>query len=407
MADLDRKVVNIDNKNLVLWSYLNTGTPEPVLWYPSLTNEAWQNMTPEQKKDFYAGFAPPSPLESKIPGFTRSSNKMFAISFAGLPDGAQKVLASLAQPLEATTTVVESPLPAEMTDRYLAKFDKTEEGTKVVDGVETKVIFGVKEGKDNKVIAMEIDGRMTRVGETTDANGNSFYVYMNPNYSIGNRIAVTDITADVLFGTGDSKADVNLFKSIGTQFGLTPEEMKAKIMENDGKIKFQVAVGNGEGSANNFKNKFAELPNKADFNKPIEIITVATNAELAKLTKEFEDNGINLTDLLVTVRGLDPAYPLQHSNLLWVKPNGQMQIIVIQTGIEITPGILDSTAKPEDRSAIIKYLALSVGGDILKSIQLINLTSRGNDALTYLMKNDQNKLGNIANKLFEYEASIN
>ena len=111
LADLDRKVVNIDNKNLVLWSYLNTGTPEPVLWYPSLTNDEWQNMTPEQKKDFYAGFAPPSPLESKIPGFIRSSNKMFAISFAGLPDGAQKVLASLAQPLEATTTVVESPLP--------------------------------------------------------------------------------------------------------------------------------------------------------------------------------------------------------------------------------------------------------------------------------------------------------
>ena len=83
LADLDRKVVTIDGKTLVLWSYLNKdGAPEPVLWYPSLTEEGWKSMTAEQKKNFYAGFAPPSPLESKIPGFLRSSNMMFAISFA-------------------------------------------------------------------------------------------------------------------------------------------------------------------------------------------------------------------------------------------------------------------------------------------------------------------------------------
>ncbi|MEK7061242.1 MAG: hypothetical protein AAB954_01125, partial [Patescibacteria group bacterium] len=102
LVDLDRKEVTIDGNDLIMWSYLNTnnGDMEPVLWYPAITTEQWESMTSEQKANFYAGFAPPSPLEGEISGYLRSLDQVFAISFLGLPEGAFKVRAAL-RPIEA------------------------------------------------------------------------------------------------------------------------------------------------------------------------------------------------------------------------------------------------------------------------------------------------------------------
>jgi hypothetical protein len=105
LADLDKKVVTVDGNDLVVWSYIDQdGTPEPTLWHSLLTKDEWLNMTPEQKRDIYAGFAPPTQSESEIPGFLRNSDKVFAISFAGLPNGAYKVLAALAAPVTPEPT---------------------------------------------------------------------------------------------------------------------------------------------------------------------------------------------------------------------------------------------------------------------------------------------------------------
>ena len=97
MADLDRQEVTIDGNNLIMWSYLNTNNNqmEPVLWYPSLTNQEWESLTPEQKSNFYAGFAPPSPLEGQVPGYTRTLDQVFTIAFGELPESALKVRAVL------------------------------------------------------------------------------------------------------------------------------------------------------------------------------------------------------------------------------------------------------------------------------------------------------------------------
>lgn len=95
LSDLDRREVAIDSNQLVVWSYVNSkGIPEPVLWYPKITQAQWQEMTPRQKKDFYAGFAPPSPLEKEIPAYSRDTNIVFAISFDGLAEGAANAIGS-------------------------------------------------------------------------------------------------------------------------------------------------------------------------------------------------------------------------------------------------------------------------------------------------------------------------
>ena len=110
LVDLDRREVDSDGIRLVTWSFLNleTNKPEPVLWYPALTTEQWEGLTQEQIKDLYAGFAPPTPLELTIPGYSRNLDRVFAISFLGLPEGAFKVRAAL-RPIEVKPT--ETPAP--------------------------------------------------------------------------------------------------------------------------------------------------------------------------------------------------------------------------------------------------------------------------------------------------------
>jgi len=137
LEELDRRVVNIDGQELVLWSYLGGGDPEPVLWYPSLTREQWESLSPESRKGFYAGFAPPTPLEGKIPGFVRSSDGMYAISFDGLSETAFKTMAAI-NPIfdaEAAAPVVDSEIKNILEEKGLEVADNGQVSMKNPEGI--------------------------------------------------------------------------------------------------------------------------------------------------------------------------------------------------------------------------------------------------------------------------------
>lgn len=124
LADLDRREVDIDNNQLVVWSYINKeGGPEPVLWYPKITEEQWQNMTQGQKNDFYAGFAPPSPLEKNVTSYSRETNVVFAISFGRLPEKVDQILTSQISYHVPAPTQEPTPQPEPTTQREIKQFN--------------------------------------------------------------------------------------------------------------------------------------------------------------------------------------------------------------------------------------------------------------------------------------------
>jgi hypothetical protein len=164
---------------------------------------------------------------------------------------------------------------------YLAAFQVVETKTVTVGGVEQKGVVGVDQNGEH-ILALEIKGKMTRVGEWSDPKGNNFYVYVNPEYDPLQRILATEKTPQVLTDF--------MFESLAKgQFydrtGGDPEKLKAIIFDpaNAGKLMFQIPVADPE--AGDWAVKWVNPEVEPDFTKPIEIMTVFLPAEVEKLCK--------------------------------------------------------------------------------------------------------------------------
>lgn len=269
-----------------------------------------------------------------------------------------------------TATPVESPLPPEMTEKYLSKFASTEEGIKQVNGVDTNVIFGIEADGTKKVIAMEmeIDGemRMTRVGEYIDKAGISYYTYIEPKYSSEGRFSVTDKTSQILFGEPDGVNDVNMWNSLAKQLGFaTAEEARDFVMiENGGKLQFNVPYGEREGA--NTKSLMTKLPYTADFNLPVEIKTIITKAEFDEIPDEIK---VNLSH---TKWEMDNEEGFLKARLFWVKENGQIEIYVVNTSVEVYKLLDPNKFSENNKKYINEDLRKLVATEILTAVDLID-----------------------------------
>jgi hypothetical protein len=272
----------------------------------------------------------------------------------------------------------QSPLPDSMTEKYLSNFEKTEEGVVAVNGLDTNIIYGVKADGTKLVIAMEmeVNGKMemTRVGEYKDEKGFSYYVAMGQvgevDGSIGGRFNVTDSTAEKIFAIDESKNAVNIWNSLASQWGLTPEQARDRVMiDNKGFAKFDVAVGIPTSNAD-FPSKSSSLPNEVNFNLPVEIITVATHNDFDALPGELKDNLIYDHEIRrISQEGDgDPII----GGLVWVKPNGQLQIVSVGTPVGHWNYLHPEENSKEKSAGTNKYLKEHIVPQLLLALDLIS-----------------------------------
>ncbi|WKZ25746.1 MAG: hypothetical protein QY322_00310 [bacterium] len=264
--------------------------------------------------------------------------------------------------------------PAEMTDKYKNQFETFEYGVKQVNGVDTKVIYGIKSDETKQVIAMEmeIDGqmRMTRVGEhiVKDGEGNdhSFYTYIDPKWSSTGIFSVTDRTSKGIVGMPEGKNDANMWNSLAHQLGFaTPEQAFEHVMvKNDGIFNFKVAYGVRSDPYATSKMKSLEHP--ANFNLPIEIRTIMTADEYNSLPDEIKNDLINDQKSKNTIVDSTFGY------LLWTKPNGQIVIYSISTAAERWGYNNDShTLNDSDRKMITDFYEAQVVYRIFDSMGMM------------------------------------
>lgn len=259
-----------------------------------------------------------------------------------------------------TETPAETKLPPEITERYIKQFESIETGKKTINSKETDVFYGVKKDGTKTVIAMEIETdremRMTRVGEYTDEAGFSYYVMMDKtpkiDGSMGGRFNVTDDTAKKLFKIDTEKGAVNIWKSLGRQWGISPEAARDKVMiDNNGIAHFDVAVGIPTSNAK-YPSKSESLPYPVNFNLPIKVNAIAT-------VEDYNDLPDEIKRLLIVDLGLykDSGGSIDAKNgdllgggsifgsLIWASPDGQLTIYSVSTAIEhfkvLTPEKMD------------------------------------------------------------------
>ena len=305
-------------------------------------------------------------------------------------------------PTNTSSAPTENPTVSygqQFTNDYMAKFDNIREGTKDVAGEKKKVIFGTDlETKVEQVIGMEMDGQMVRMGEWVDSEGRSFYAYIPNGFDIGQRIGVTSKTSEILFGTEDKPLSVNFFKSIGKQWGMTPEEAKAKILADGGIANFKVPIAPVPGSElakDDYAVVWKDLPYPANFNLPIEIIAIEDVNKFDKLDQKFRDSR-------VTTREAEKELGISEGWLMTTKENGQIVIVSFSTGIEITPWVLNP--KPDETKYVIEFIRGTVGCDILNSLDLIGNIKYGQDAYKqYAIFASWGKFDNTARNIFEYK----
>ncbi len=323
------------------------------------------------------------------------------------PSATLTVTPAISSQTPAPTEIpAESQLPPEITEKYLGQFDKWEKGTKEANGVETDVIYGFK-GEIKKVIAMniEIDGemRMTRVGEYTDEAGFSYYTVMGKfgeiDGSMGGRFNVTDATTEKLFKIDPNKNIVNIWNSLASQWGLTPEQARDRVMiDNKGFAKFNVAVGIPE-SNGNFPSKSYGLPNEVDFNLPVEIITIATHEAFDALPNDLKKNLIYDHEIRrISQEGDgDPII----GGLVWVRPDGTLQIISVGTPVGHWGYLNPESLKEDVRTGTNKYLKEHIVPQLLLAVDLISNPSAP------VPRNGVNAYFSQMNNIFEIDGFVN
>ena len=309
-----------------------------------------------------------------------------------------------------TSAPTQTPAPTEsptasygeqFTNDYLAKFENIREGTKDVAGENKKVIFGIDvKTKKEQVIGMEMDGQMVRMGEWIDSEGRSFYAYIPNGFDIGQRIGVISKTPEILLGTENKPLSVNLFKSIGEQWGMIPEEAKAKIFADGGIANFQVPTAPEVGSElakDDYAVVWTDLPYPANFNLPIEIITIES-------FERFESLDVELKNIIVTDKKYLRESEVLNGRLLWVKPNGQIQIIAVASGISSTTWVLNP--KPSEEKYVTEFIRKSSSWKILETINLIGKLSDGKVAFKNSMTFNQGQFDNISRNFVDYSLKV-
>lgn len=356
---------NMENEiiNLATW----TLDQENVIWYPQ-NQDDW--LKDSQNPNFGITFLPPSVFgENPIQGYDRSSGlgiKIPLIQVENDPFSQENIFQAIAyrtgfqiggvtptlvQPTE-TPTPVESTLPPEMTEKYLGQFDKWENGTKEVNGVETDVIYGFQ-GETKKVIAMniEVNGemRMTGVSETTvydkENNSHDIYVYIDPNWSASDdddprgpdekrgRVTVTEATATMLFGKPENPDTPVFWNALAQQMGLSVDKTIDLVMrENNGITNFKVPVG--ERQKITFNSDMTKLPYPANLNKPIAIKVIFSKDDYNRLPEEIKEKRS-----VITYEREGEEYGQFEGRLLWTDSDGQINIYCIITTIEVYFGL--------------------------------------------------------------------
>ena len=384
---------------IVTWKYLRHN-PRPnksskeilskddVLWYPRLTNEQWQavntidpesfhQLTGFSPDEFYGnmGFAPATSVLSNWlfdTSFNRESGAGYRIDLNNLNEGAKKYLLSPV-PVEIPTEA-QVQLPPEMTKKYTDRYESLEEGVKQVNDVDTNVIYGIKKDGSKHVVAMEIETegkmRMTRVGEYTDESGFSYYVVMGKigeiDGSVGGRFQVDENAAKKLFEIDDNKNIVNIWNSLASQWGLTPEQARDRVMiDNGGFAKFNVAVGIPTSNAS-WPSKSYGLSNEVNFNLPVELIAVATKEEYEALPEGVKSR------LVYSHRALEAPEQAIIGGLVWVKPNGQLQIFSVGTPVGHWNYLNPDENSREKREGTNKYLKEHIVPQFLLALDLVS-----------------------------------
>jgi len=240
-------------------------------------------------------------------------------------------------------------LPPEMTEKYLNRFEKWETGTKLVNGVDTNVIYGVKEDGTKKVIAMEIEIngelRMTTVSETVvydkENNPHGLYVYIDPNWNGADpddgqrrgRFYVNENTASMLFGKPEDPNAPVFWNALAQQLGLSVDNTIDLVMrKNDGEISFNVPVG--ERSKISSPSEMIKLPFPANLNKPIAIRRIFSSADYDRLSIEIKEK----RSVITYEREGEPQGQFA-GKLLWTDNNGQLIGYCILNTIEIYFGL--------------------------------------------------------------------
>jgi hypothetical protein len=241
---------------------------------------------------------------------------------------------------------------------YLAAFQVVETKTVTVGGVEQKGVVGVDQNGEH-ILALEIKGKMTRVGEWSDPKGNNFYVYVNPEYDPLQRILATEKTPQVLTDF--------MFESLAKgQFydrtGGDPEKLKAIIFDpaNAGKLMFQIPVADPE--AGDWAVKWVNPEVEPDFTKPIEIMTVFLPAEVEKFMQS------ELGSKLMDDRGDESV----GGYLMWIAPDGHIQIIKVCAKIETQNAIGGIPKNLEGQNGVLRLLRAYVSWDLLAILDILS-----------------------------------
>lgn len=286
--------------------------------------------------------------------------------------------------IQTPTPSPESLLPPEMTEKYLNRFESTENGTKAVNGVDTNVIYGIRANGEKHVIAMEIeiDGemRMTRVGEYTDEAGFSYYTYIDPKNSVEGRFAVNGETSKRMF---DYEQSVNIWKSLGQQWGKTPEQARDYAMvQKGGIVNFNTPVRDfSVGGWYPFRYESITV----NFNLPIEIAVNMTNEGFNSMPTDIKKRMLFGSDFTDRDVKFDPETGdiinkdiFISSSLIWVNSKGALVIVAYDTASLERPALLNPSIVKQSEYGELK----SKLNDLIASSIMVNIHFLGNRNLS-------------------------
>jgi hypothetical protein len=269
---------------------------------------------------------------------------------------------------------------------YLAAFQVVETKTVTVGGVEQKGVVGVDQNGEH-ILALEIKGKMTRVGEWSDPKGNNFYVYVNPEYDPLQRILATEKTPQVLTDF--------MFESLAKgQFydrtGGDPEKLKAIIFDpaNAGKLMFQIPVADPE--AGDWAVKWVNPEVEPDFTKPWEVVPVFGD-DANKFMKSSLGNNI------MDYRGNDE----QFGGLISVAEDGHIQIYVVSSRFEAEWEMRGTPNNLTEKKNLIEGLRQEVGWGLFAVLSTLEHFGK-NDAYLLESKYSRAQFDNKARELFDF-----
>jgi hypothetical protein len=212
-------------------------------------------------------------------------------------------------------------------EKELADFDgNLKIKTVTVGGEEMQGLVGIKADGSERVLALEMDGRMVRVGEWKDEKDRPFYVYVNPDYDPKLRVRVTPEAP---------RAYVNyMFEQLakGQYKGESPQSLMDKFLDPNNNIEntMKIPVGNmsTEHEIARWRNRWITAPTTPDFSKPIEIMPIWGKEKVDELMKsEMGDK------LLYRYSPDDPNIynGIVTGFLYWVSTDGHVQLILFDS----------------------------------------------------------------------------